>query len=347
MTLLVVLYAVPLGVATLNLLLMLRPSGRAPMAFEVMIPARDEEANLLRLIPLLRDQGITVTVFDDESRDRTAQVASEHGARVIPAIGPLPDGWTGKNRACNELSRVARRPWVVFLDADVDPSPEFGPALSAFLTGQDAKTGVVTGFPAMRPGQGLEPAYLGWVPWILLATNPFGLVSRVGFGHNGFTNGQFSAWRLETLREIQPYASVRSAVLEDVKIGRLLARKKVRVTVLDLSRVLAVRMYDDLPGAFAGMTKNSVEIAGPGIGSILLSLVFLVLGWAWLFAGDLAWILYAMLVGSKLAADRIVRMPLWTAPLMPLTLTAAAATVLWSWVLHLRGKREWKGRLYR
>lgn len=346
MILLFLLYGWLVLVSATNLLLMRRPQGRAPVCFEVMIPARNEAGQIERVITPLVAAGVKVTVFDDESDDGTGSVASGLGAAVVSPVDPLKKGWTGKNRACHELAERATAKWVVFLDADTVPSAEFGEAMSKFLATREAEVAVVSGFPRMNPGAGLEPAYLGWVPWILLATNPFGLVAISGRGHNRFTNGQVVAWRRDALAEHRPFETLRGEILEDVKIGRLLAKRGVKVEVAHLSRVLAVNMYPTLGEAVKGMSKNSADIGGGMVGSLVFAAVLVALGWGWLLGGPSAGWLFGMLLLSKVLTDRVIRYPLWTVPLLPLTLLAGALTVVRSLLLKRRGQLQWKGRTY-
>ncbi|HVE45175.1 MAG TPA: glycosyltransferase [Acidimicrobiales bacterium] len=75
----------------------------------VVIPARDEEERLPRLLESLAVQDprpAQVIVVDDASRDATAEVARSAGATVV-AAGPLPAGWTGKSWACATGAEVA------------------------------------------------------------------------------------------------------------------------------------------------------------------------------------------------------------------------------------------------
>lgn len=340
-------YVVLALVAALNLALMRRPpaSGTAWNP-AIAIPARNEAQNLREMIPSLASQGATVYVYDDESTDGTAEVAASLGAKVLLG-GPLPPGWLGKNWACHSLAKAVAEDhpgeWTVFLDADVRPGPDFVRRLG-FLATRRGAPDVLTGFPKMLPGDGLEPAYLGWVPWVLLATNPFGLVARTGKGHNMFTNGQIVAWRTATYLRILPHEANRAEVLEDVKIGRTLARLGERVEVANLAGILAVRMYATLPDAIAGMSKNSASIAGPGWGSALVATGLLIAAWGWLLAGRLWPLALLLLLLSNFLTGRVVRYPVWTMPLLPLTLSAAAWTVLRSWRLRRQGRLEWKGR---
>ena len=48
-----------------------------------MIPARDEEGLVGEIVDLVRPYADEVLVVDGHSRDRTREIALEHGARVI------------------------------------------------------------------------------------------------------------------------------------------------------------------------------------------------------------------------------------------------------------------------
>jgi glycosyltransferase involved in cell wall biosynthesis len=335
------LYGFLLAVSAGNLLFMRRTKISAQVCFEAMIPARNEAESLPIVIPPLTESGVRVTVFDDDSSDETGDIASRLGAEVMRPTQPLPAGWTGKNNACHQLAQSATAEWVVFLDADTHPLPDFAERLSGHLRTTDAE--VVTGFPRMLPGEGIEPAYLGWVPWILLATNPFGLVTATGKGHNRFTNGQFVAWRRSTLEELQPFEQVKGEILEDVKIGRQLAKQNRKVDVLLISDILEVRMYKTLRAAFQGMCKNSADIAGHPAASLFLVLLLLFIAWGWVIGGVGC---YALLVLSKALTDRITKFAPWTALLIPLTITGAAVTIIVSLIQKRKGSRTWKGRTY-
>ncbi len=339
-------YSWLLVVSASNWLLMRRPTGNAKPNFEVLIPARNEAALIGPLVESLCQQGVTVTVCDDDSTDQTATIAAAAGAVVISPPEALPADWTGKNWACHCLAQAATADWVVFLDADTYPSNDFVSRLSSQLDRTPSKVGAVTGLPKMRPGRGIEPAYLAWVPWVLLATNPFGLVTRTRVGHNFFTNGQFTAFRRAVLSEIKPFQTVRSAVLEDVKIGRLFASRRIDVDVLAMANLLEVKMYDDLGSAWRGMLKNSREIGGSTAGSIIFALLLFFLAWGWILAVPYNAFALGALLFSMFFTCLTVRTPWWVIPFAPLTITAAAVTVLTSVVLGRRGKLEWKGRHY-
>ena len=94
----------------------------------VIVPARNESRNLRALLPSLARAGLDdVIVVNDQSEDDTAEIARGFGCQVLDAAA-LPPGWTGKTWACCQGARVAKRAWLLFLDADctVEPGARWG-----------------------------------------------------------------------------------------------------------------------------------------------------------------------------------------------------------------------------
>ena len=94
--------------------------GRAHRPFSIIIPARNEQNNLPKLLGSIAAQSVRpleVIIVDDASTDQTAAVAAQHGATVI-ASQPLPPGWRGKTWACQQGADAARGDILLFVDAD-------------------------------------------------------------------------------------------------------------------------------------------------------------------------------------------------------------------------------------
>ncbi|REJ77129.1 MAG: glycosyltransferase family 2 protein [Acidobacteria bacterium] len=112
------------------------------MRIDVVIPAFDEEHSLPRVLAALgripADQARVqrVVVADNNSRDRTAEVAREGGAEVVPATRQ------GYGSAClaglDHLRRTGPPEIVVFLDADYSDHPEELPSLVAPILAGEA-----------------------------------------------------------------------------------------------------------------------------------------------------------------------------------------------------------------
>lgn len=349
--------------ALLNKALMVRPApikgGKDGKAKEgkakdvaVLIPARNEAENLRELIPALLkgNKGLKVYVFDDESEDDTAGVAKRLGAQVVRSPEPLPPGWTGKNWACDHLAKAAMEDspgaWLLFLDADTRPQPGFLTRLMAYAASCPSKVGVISGMPKLVHGQFPEAMFLAWVPWILLSTNPFWLVARTGLGHNRFTNGQVVLWRSSVYSSLWPNDRLRSAVLEDARIGRLLAKEKIGLRVLDLSELLETHMYKTWQECYDGLSKNAYEVMGSQAGTIFLAAVLILIAWGWTFGVPLVWLPYGLFLVSGVYSAWCTETPLWIGLIAPITVTLGAFTLIRSARMRRQGQVIWKGRNY-
>jgi 4,4'-diaponeurosporenoate glycosyltransferase len=91
----------------------------APPFLSIIIPARDEEENLPRLLRSITSAVVPfdILVVDDGSSDNTAAVAAELGAAVL-RCAPLPPGWNGKTWACHQGVCHSTGELLLFLDAD-------------------------------------------------------------------------------------------------------------------------------------------------------------------------------------------------------------------------------------
>lgn len=339
------IYGLLLLVAAINLFLMPRPIVSAQKTHEisVLIPARNEEENLKRLLPRLVSEVGKVYVYDDHSSDSTAKVASELGATVIRGQD-LPVGWTGKNHACYQLSKIASEDspheWWLFLDADTEVKPGFGGAISNLIERFGTRCPVITGFGKMEPGKALEPVYLFWVPFILLATIPFGLISKSRLGHARFTNGQFTIWKATKYAEIQPHEALKAEILEDIKIGRLLAKNRIPVETTNLSEVFSVHMYRSLKDAIQGMLKNSRDIAPNKFLSLVIGLLVIALA---LLSISYPLTILILVLSAGAVALTIRSFP-WAFIFVPISMIAGGLTIVAS--SFSKKPRVWKERSY-
>ena len=90
----------------------------------VVIPTRNEEGLIGEIVDSVRTYG-DVLVVDGHSTDRTRDVATAHGARVVL------DGGRGKGQAIRQALEEATSDIVVFIDADGSHEPKDIPALVA------------------------------------------------------------------------------------------------------------------------------------------------------------------------------------------------------------------------
>ena len=140
------------------------------MRFSVVIPARNEEKLLPRLLDTVEAarrayrggaEQVEVVVADNVSTDRTAEVAREKGARVVivekRVIGAVRNGG----------AREARGEVLVFVDADIRMHPGTFDAIDAALaTGRIV--GGATGVRLERMSAGLAVTYAALMPMVWL-----------------------------------------------------------------------------------------------------------------------------------------------------------------------------------
>lgn len=103
----------------------------------VVVPAKDEEGLIGEIVDSVKPFGDEVLVVDGHSRDRTAAIAVEHGARVIQ------DNGRGKGEALRIAIDAAAGDIVVFIDADGSHEPRDIPALIAPI--RDGRADLVIG----------------------------------------------------------------------------------------------------------------------------------------------------------------------------------------------------------
>ncbi len=97
----------------------------------VLIPARNEEKNIIRLLESIGKQtyqSLEIHLLDDHSEDNTKFLAEEfasasHLDLTVHTGLDKPDGWLGKNWACHQLAQHATGDIFVFLDADTWMAP--------------------------------------------------------------------------------------------------------------------------------------------------------------------------------------------------------------------------------
>jgi 4,4'-diaponeurosporenoate glycosyltransferase len=179
----------------------------------IVIPARNEEHNLPQLlgsIPPTAAFPIEVLVVDDASTDRTASVAQQFRATVIPAL-PLAPGWTGKTWACSQGADAAHHDLLLFLDADTWFDPQ---GLHRFLASRPANANTAVS---------ILPYHVMHKPYEQLSLF-FNLLMAIGAGGFGLIGpprlfGQSLLIPRSLYRESGGHAAVRRNILENLALA--------------------------------------------------------------------------------------------------------------------------------
>lgn len=340
------------------------PAGAAP-EISVLIPARDEESSIGAAVEAALGSEaveIEVVVLDDGSRDRTAEIVAAIAAldpRVRLEQGPpLAEGWCGKQHACASLARLARKPLLAFLDADVRLAPDGLARSAAFLEATGA--GLVSGFPRQETGTFLERLLIPLIHFVLLGFLPLERMRRSLHPAYGAGCGQLFLARREAYERAGGHAAIRASLHDGITLPRAFRRAGIATDLFDAAEVAVCRMYRSAGEVWRGLAKNAVEgVASPGkIVPVTLLLVagqvlppaLLLLACAGALPPAVLWAAVPGTVAAyypRLAALRRFRQPAGGALLHPLGILVFLA-IQW----HALGRQAlgrpaaWKGRSY-
>jgi chlorobactene glucosyltransferase len=352
-----VLLAAMLVVALWNLVAARRlekagvPSSRPVVS--LLVPARNEEANLRALLPALLRLDypkLEILVLDDGSDDGTAAVVQEHASarlRLLPGQPP-PPGWMGKSWACHQLAAAASGEVLVFCDADVVPLPA---ALERTIAAmQSADAGAATVIPRHRLDGWMESAVVPLVAQLpVLALLPLALVPRVRAPTLSMANGQWLAFTRAAYAACGGHTAVLDTVLEDVALGRRVKAAGHRLLPLVSHSLVGVRMYRDSAALFDGFGKNVYALAGGRPATFVAALAVFSLAAIYPWLGAVLGVRGALVPLALLAAVRacgalLFRHGIRSALLHPAGSILLTAIALKSYVGTRRGTMEWKGR---
>ena len=213
----------------------------SPHFISVIIPARNEENNLPRLLECIRSSLLIapeVLVVDDESTDDTAAVAARAGATVLSG-SPLPVGWTGKTWACAQGAAEAQSNLLLFLDADTWFSPD---GLARVLAAWEQHS-------QERIALSILPFHTAIKPYEKLSLF-FNLLSAFGAGGFGTVGksrlfGQCLLISRDLYDACAGHTAVRSRILENLAMADHLESIGARCVCLGGRGTLNVRMFPE------------------------------------------------------------------------------------------------------
>lgn len=245
------------------------------MKISVIIPARDEEENLGRLLPTLSRQVLPpfeVIVVDDQSSDGTAELARREGARVVSG-SELPAGWYGKPWACHQGAEVATGEWLLFLDADLELEPDALQRWAVAVAKQpDAVFSVCPWHRIEKPYEELS------VFFNLLMVGGIGAFTWRGEREQGIgLFGQTMLLSRARYDQLGGHEAVKQTVLENFHLSRKCSELGIPRRCHIGRGAISMRMF---PGGFREMVESWAKGFSSGAGlaapmALLLSAVWL------------------------------------------------------------------------
>ena len=326
----------------------------------IIIPARNEEQRIVPLLESLsRQQGVLfeTIVIDDDSEDRTSEVARSFNALVIQNTEP-EDGWIGKSAACWAGVQAAKGDILLFLDADT--AFDRSDSLLRYVNSYEKMGG--TGILSLQPYHQIKQAYEN-------ASAIFNIIVMAGmnvftpFGERLKSAGSFGPCIMCNRADYNAsggHAAIHGAVMDDLALGEAFQEQGLPVRCYGGRGLIHFRMYPEgFHQLLEGWTKNfgtasksthpfvmmlvNLWITGGFVAPVFLALSSLFGSMPWILA---AVILYLLNVCEMVwMARRTGNFSWWIFPIYPVLLLFFTVIFLYSlYLTHVRKTVKWRGR---
>jgi len=227
----------------------------------ILIPARDEERNIIDLLESIRDQdyqNFEVIVLDDHSSDQTFKLCSDfceiHKRFKVVKGNDLPRDWLGKNFACSQLAELAKGEYLIFLDADETIAD--GLINNSIHRMKLNKLGLLSIFTDQVTVTWGERLVVPLMHFLLLNLLPLRLVRLSANPSFSAASGQFMMFDADNYKTNLWHEQVKGKVVEDIEIMRLIKVNGYKAEALLANGYIHCRMYRSFSEAVEGFSKN-------------------------------------------------------------------------------------------
>jgi cellulose synthase/poly-beta-1,6-N-acetylglucosamine synthase-like glycosyltransferase len=337
------------------------PSDKHSVA--ILIPARDEEATIGASVDAaVASIGVDceVIVLDDESSDRTRQIVQERALTnphlKLATAPPLPQGWKGKPHACQVLSEMTGRPFLLFVDSDVRLT-----ATAAARLVPPEGVDLVSGVPRQLVRGLVETSVIPIINSLIFGYLPVALMRKRDDESLTAACGQVMMVRAAAYKQCGGHQAIASYMHDGMQLARSFRRQGFRTDLVDASALAECRMYDSPRAVFDGFSKNATEgmarplalpvwtllLGGGHILSIAVLMIAVISGSGAAFAIWLAAFAVALLVCARMLQAVKCKEPWQAVVYHPLGILLTLFIQWRALVRYLRGDRvEWRGRSY-
>jgi chlorobactene glucosyltransferase len=345
--------------------------GADAAAVEVIVPARNEAANIRECLEGLVVQTyppgkLRIIVVDDDSDDGTDEItaafAQRHPLVMCLRSGPLQPGWTGKTQACWRGAAAASRDaeWLAFIDADMRAEPAL---IASAVAEAERGVGLLSLAPKHRLVTFAERLMIPCGLYLLGFRQNLANIRSLGGGEANVA-GQFMLIRRSAYQQAGGHAAVAGAICEDLELARRMKRSGFSIALMDGSRLLSTRMYSGWATLWPGFAKNVLEMFGGVRSTLTTAAVAVAMSWSFVILPVIVYVMggggplegsialalavaaSAAAVGFHVAGAAHFGVPLWYGLLFPLGYTLGGVIALDGIRRRLTGRVPWKGRVY-
>jgi len=333
------------------------PSSDLPLV-SVIIPARNEEANLAQCLESLvsqTDLTFEIIVVDDASTDHTRQIAQTFPQVNVVDAPPLPPGWTGKNNALVAGAKTARGKWLLFTDADTFHHPG---SLARSLSEAERNSAALLSYSPEQEVRGfLENAVMPVIFAELACTyRPSEICNPAS--RAAAANGQYLLITRQAYDAVGGHTAVATSLLEDVALAKAVKDSGHRILFRFGGDAVRTRMYRSFSQLREGWAKNLVLLFPSPLRLATLRLMefLLIVGSATIAfvatsrgnyrPGSFAAILAVIMIARLLRRIRKAHFSWTSNALAPFGLPIFSYLLLRSRLSYKKGLVTWKGRTY-
>jgi cellulose synthase/poly-beta-1,6-N-acetylglucosamine synthase-like glycosyltransferase len=318
----------------------------------VLVPLRDEEDNAVAIIETLAAQGklsdAEFLILNDSSTDKTYELIKTRAANdsrfQIMQGKALPEGWLGKPWALSQLSESAKGEILICIDADVRLAAT---GIAAAITAmRKHKLDFFSPYPNQVARTFTERMIQPLLQWSWLSSVPLAVAKHSTNPSFAVANGQFFAVKKSALEKSGGYASIKSEVLDDMQMARVLLRNKFKGTVGNGALIAQCHMYSSWSELRNGYAKSLWKGFGGVFGSFLAIALLALTGIVPIAiaasGSPYGWFAFEAILLSRLISARITRSNLFDSLLHPISAALLIYLIIYSWLM--RGRIQWKGR---
>lgn len=239
----------------------------------VCVPARNEEANIERLLHSVCGQtypDFELLVLDDHSSDRTPEIIESLQEKFPGRVKKLTglensDDWLGKPWACQQLADHAKGDILLFLDADTKVYPGILHQIAGAFHqyGLDA----ITVWPGQEMKSFWEKLIVPLIYYSLVTLLPAKYVYRPPrllpsrlrekfAPYFAAACGQCIGFKSDAYKKIGGHESVKNCIVEDVELAKRAKRLGFVLRMFEGLGSISCRMYHSEKEIFNGLRKN-------------------------------------------------------------------------------------------
>jgi chlorobactene glucosyltransferase len=322
----------------------------------ILLPARNEETNIGDCLESLIRQDFPdfeILVLDDCSSDRTAEIvqtfAQEHPFVQYIKGKALPEGWTGKNWACYQLSHLAKGDIFIFTDADNRHARQAVSKTVGWM--EKLNLDMFSAFPQQHTLTFWEKLIVPSVYMTVYCYLPLWLTYFTPFPSLAAANGQWMAFTQRAYKKLGGHEPAKSQVVEDTWLARYAKKEKMKTLTAAGTGVVYGRMYYNLSEIWHGFSKNLFGLMGYQTFPFLLLLLFMFFGYIIPYL-SIFYTPFALFAGTAVILNCFIRLMLcmkYKDP--PITILLHPLAILGTIIIGLNSMRvfkqrslEWKGR---